>query len=209
MEVNTSTSSKSASQSHILSPCTTLGNHSGFGQQLYETISHGKKTPFERNWRTGMLLHSTSCQQPWRTPAIFCYQCYRQGLEVLNESAGLLLFEHRGFLLRIGHEIYSNFSLPTSIRPSSTIPHSKPRLQESSLPNFPPSWTASATTKKQQHAGLMMNRLFVPVLHYDNIHPNLTQQINTSSSTEMRFTSPNRPSHRSLQALYRTRSRGW
>ena len=86
MEVNTSTSSTSSSQSHILSPCATLGNHSGFGQQLYQMISHGKKTPFERNWRTGMLLHSTSCQQPWRTPTIFCRQCYRQGLEVLESQ---------------------------------------------------------------------------------------------------------------------------
>ena len=206
MEVNTSTSSTSSSQSHILSPCTTLGNYSGFRQQLYQMISHGKKTPFERNWCTGMLLHSTSCQQPWRTPTIFCCQCYRQGLEVLESQTSPQAYSSLSTVascseLDTRSTQTSHFPRPfdQAVQYHTSNPVYRNRLYQISFRHGQP-------TKRQQHAGLMMNYLFVPALHYDNIHPNFTRQINTSSSMEMRFISPTHPSHQSLQVLYRTRS---
>ena len=206
MEVNTSTSSTSSSQSHILSPCTTLGNHSGFGQQLCQAISHGKKTPFKRNWCTGMLLHSTSCQQPWRTPTVFCCQCYRQGLEVPESQTSPQAYSSSStvascYQLDTRSTQTSHFPRPfdQAVQYHTSNPVYRNRLYQISFRHGQP-------TKRQQHAGLMMNYLFVPALHYDNIHPNFTRQINTSSSMEMRFISPTHPSHQSLQVLYRTRS---
>ena len=210
MEVNTSTSSTSSSQSHILSPCTTLGNHSGFGQQLYQTISHGKKTPFERNWFTGQGCYfirrlANNLGEPQRS---FAVNAIDRALKFWKAKrvrkptplrAPWLLAPNwtRDLRKLLTSHVHSTKQYNTTLQtPSTGIVFTK----------FPLSWTASATTKKQQHAGLMMNYKFVPVLHYDNIHTNLTRQTNTSSSTEMRFTSPKCPSHRSLQSLYRTRS---
>ena len=47
LAIYTSTSPTSSSQSSLPPTSTTMGNHPGFGQQLYQTLSHGKETPIQ------------------------------------------------------------------------------------------------------------------------------------------------------------------
>ena len=86
LAIYTSTSPTSTSQSSLPPTSTTMGNHPGFGQQLNPTLSHGKTTPLQWNWRPRMLLHPTPGQQPWRTSTFVCNQCHRPSFDILESQ---------------------------------------------------------------------------------------------------------------------------
>ena len=86
MEVNPCTSTSSSSQSNIWSPSSTLGNHPRPWEQFCQTISHGEATSLQRDRPTRMLLHSTTCQQPWRTSTFLCHQCHRSSPDLLESQ---------------------------------------------------------------------------------------------------------------------------
>ena len=86
VEIYSHTCSPSSSAPHIWTTSTTLGSYSGPGQQLHQTIPHGKTHSLQRIRPTRMLLPSPTCKQPWRTTTILCNQCHRPSSYLLESQ---------------------------------------------------------------------------------------------------------------------------
>ena len=98
-----------------------------------------------------------------------------------NESDDLYLFEHPGFWPQTGLS-NSDASSPHTLRsPRTTIPHCKLLLPALSSPNTLPSWTASATTKKQLPNGPRETNHHAHAVHSAASATSLLRKINTWS----------------------------
>ena len=67
-----------------------------------------------------MLLHSTTCQQPWRTSTILCHQRHRQGSGILESKTGPQTRTASG-TMALGYEL--------DTQPSTTSHHPRPHDQ--------------------------------------------------------------------------------
>ena len=156
-----------------------------------------------------MLLHSTTCQQPWRTSTILCHQRHRQGSEILESKTGPQTRTASG-TMALGYEL--------DTQPSTTSHH--PRPHDQAVQYYTPDsfcWHCIyqisfgygqplAITKRQPIGGPKARPQFVRAQLSDNIHFHLTKPINTSLSMEMHYDSPMHHSHLLPPAHFKTRS---
>ena len=163
------------------------------GSNSVQTISHGEATSLQRDRPTRMLLHSTTCQQPWRTSTFLCHQCHRSSPDLL-ESQTSPQTRSASSTLAPGYRLDSS-STTTSYHPrtpdQAVQHHSSDSFHRHCIHQiFPRSWTAYAITKKQLLGGQTARLRCVHVQLSDNIHLYLIKPTNISFLMETIYDSP-------------------